>query len=122
MYFSTPKYDPNDDIKDSGSFEFKPSFTNNISNTGSTNVEIAVPLKHLKKEKSLINFEINIMLTWSENWVIFKADTVITFSITDTKHKAAGANEIRIQNNNKLEQTSNKSMNAGAKFVFRLLD
>ena len=62
------------------------------------------------------------MLTWSENRVIFKADTAITFSITDTKHKATGANEIRIQNNNKLEQTSNKSMNAGTNVVVRLLD
>ena len=33
----------------------------------------------------LINFEINITLTWSTNCVICEADRATTFAITDTK-------------------------------------
>ena len=57
------------------------------------NVEIMVPLKYLRKfwrnlEMSLINCEINLILTWSENCVIVSTNNAnqnATFEITDTK-------------------------------------
>ena len=52
-----------------------------------------VPLKYLSNfwrtlEMALINCEVNLMLTWSDNCVIVSTDTanqIATFAITDTK-------------------------------------
>ena len=49
-----------------------------------------VPLKHLGNfwralEILLINSEINLILTWSENYVISSATGEANFNVTDTK-------------------------------------
>ena len=51
------------------------------------NVKIALPLKYLERtlEMLLINREINLILTWSENCATSFATRKITFAITDTK-------------------------------------
>ena len=57
------------------------------------NVEIMVPIKYLSNfwralEMPLINCEVNLILTWSENCVIVStdvADQEAKFVITDTK-------------------------------------
>ena len=41
------RYEPDDNITDSESFQFKSRFTNNIDNAATVNVEIAVSLKYL---------------------------------------------------------------------------
>lgn len=70
------KDDSNDDITDSESLKFIARITGRFSAAGNTKVvEIAVPLKKLKKilrtlEMPLIYFEIYLLLTWSENYVI----------------------------------------------------
>ena len=59
--------------------------------TGNTkDVTIAVPLKYLSNfwktlEMPLINYEINLLLTWSENYVISSTTGVTKCRITDTK-------------------------------------
>ena len=60
---------------DFNSFKFKSRFISNTDNTGTINVEIAVPLKYLSNfwrtlEMLLINFEINLIQIWSANCVI----------------------------------------------------
>ena len=67
--------DPNDNITQSESFEFKIKITGKTPTAGQTkDVEIiAVPLKYLRSnfwrtlEMPLINCEINLILTWSED-------------------------------------------------------
>ena len=56
------------------SFNFKVKMTGQTGNNGTKNVKIMVPLKYLSNfwrtlEMLLINCEINLMLTWSENCV-----------------------------------------------------
>ena len=66
--------------------------TGQTGNNGIKNVEIMVPLKYLSNfwrtlEMSLINCEINLILTWSANCVIVSTDVAnqnATFEITDT--------------------------------------
>ena len=53
-------------------------------------VGIAVPLKYLSNfwrtlESSLIICEINLIITWSKDWVISSAAGATKFKITDTK-------------------------------------
>ena len=61
-------------MSDSESFKFKSKFTNNTNAAGTSNDEIAVPLKcssnyWITFEMPLINYEINLMLTWlTINW------------------------------------------------------
>ena len=58
------------------SFNFKAKITGQTNDDGEiSNVEIMVPLKYLSRfwrtlEIPLINFEVNIILTWSEDCVI----------------------------------------------------
>ena len=57
------------------SFNFKAKMTGQTGYDGTKNVEIMVPLKYLNNfwrtlEMSLINCEINLILTWSANCVI----------------------------------------------------
>ena len=65
------KDDPNDNITQSESFKSKIKITGKTPAAGNTkDVEIIVPLKYLKffwrtLEMSLINFEVNLILTWS---------------------------------------------------------
>ena len=83
--------EPDDDLEDSESFKSK------IKTTGKTpdddnekDVEIMVPLKYLSNfwrtlEMPLINFEVNLILTWSSTCVITDSNGAGTFAITDTK-------------------------------------
>ena len=63
-------------IKDSKSFDYKTSITGKLEgNNTEKEVEIVVPLKHLSNfwrtlDMPLINCEINLILTWSENCVL----------------------------------------------------
>ena len=63
---------------------------NNANNKGIINAEAAVPWKYLDSfegnpEMSLVNCEINIILTWSESCIISEGKRVATVSITNTK-------------------------------------
>ena len=63
-------------IKDSKSFDYKTSITEKLEGLNTAkDAEIVVPLKHLRNlwrilDMPLINCEINLILTWSENCVI----------------------------------------------------
>ena len=83
--------DPNDNITQSESFKFKIKITGKTPAAGNTNdVEIAVPLRYLSNfwrtlKMPLINYEINLILTWSDDCVISSATRATKFKITDTK-------------------------------------
>ena len=67
------KYDPNDNIVDYEPFKFKARTTGGTPAAGNTkDSEVAVPLKYFCRtlKISLVNYEINLMLTRSENCVI----------------------------------------------------
>ena len=78
-------------LVDSESFKSKTKITGNTLADGDTkNVETAVPLKYSSNfwwtlEMSLINSEINFILTWSSTCVITNSTPARTFTITDTK-------------------------------------
>ena len=62
-----------DSSKDSKSFNYKISITGKLEGTKKEKVKIAVPLKYLRNfwrtlDIPLINFEINLILTWHENF------------------------------------------------------
>ena len=63
-------------IRGPKSFDYKTSITGRLEgNNTEKEVEIVVPLKHLSnfwktQDMPLINYEANLILTWSENWVI----------------------------------------------------
>ena len=71
--------DLNDNIPQSESFKYKTKIIGKTPAAGNAkNVEIAVPLKSLTNfwralEMSLVNCEINLLLTWSEDCVICSA-------------------------------------------------
>ena len=78
--------------RNSASFKFKQKITGLIGNDGTKAVEIMVALKYLGNfwrilEMPLINCKINLILTWSENCVIYNAaaNQVTTLAIVDTK-------------------------------------
>ena len=85
------KDDPHDNLTDSKSFKSNIKITGNTPNNGNTkDVEIMVPLKYLSNfwrtlEMPLINFEINLILTWSSTCVITNSTGARRFEITDTK-------------------------------------
>ena len=75
-------------------FNFKVKMTDQTEgDDGTKNVEIMVPLKYLSNywrtlEMTLINCDINLILTWSTNCVIVSTNVAnqnATFEITDTK-------------------------------------
>ena len=75
-------------------FTSKAKITSQTDNDGETdNVEIMVPLKHLSNfqrtlEMPLINCEVNLILTWSTNYVVVYTDVANeggTFRITEVK-------------------------------------
>ena len=96
-------------IKNTKSFNYKTSITGKLEGNNTENkVEIVVPLKHLSNfwrtlDMLLTNCEINLILTWSENYVLTSkatrdadpdANPTVTaidnptnaaFKITDTK-------------------------------------
>ena len=75
------------------SFNFKVKMTGQTGDDGTKNVEIMVPLKYFSNfwrtlEMSLINCEIDLILTWSTNCFIVStnvANQTAAFEITDTK-------------------------------------
>ena len=83
--------DPNDNITQSESFKFKIKITEKTPAAGNTkDVETVVPLKYLSNfwrtlEITLINCEINLILTWSEDCLISSTTGATKFKITDTK-------------------------------------
>ena len=85
------KDDPNDNIIQSESIKYKTKITGKTTAAGNTkNAQIAVPLKYLSNfwrtsEIPLINCEVNLILTWSEDRVISLATGETKFKITDTK-------------------------------------
>ena len=78
-------------LANSESFKSKVKITGNTPADGNTkDVEIIVPLKYLSNfwrtlEMSLINCEVNLILTWSKDCVISSAAGETKFKITDTK-------------------------------------
>ena len=80
--------DPHDILTNSDSFKFKINITGKTPAARITkNVKIAVPLKYLSNfwrtlEIPLINCEINLILTWSEDFVISSANGETKFEIT----------------------------------------
>ena len=85
------KDEPNDNLADSESFESKVKITGSTSNNGNTkDVEINIPLKYLSNfwrtlEMSLINCEVNLILTWSKDCAITNSTGAGKFEIKDTK-------------------------------------
>ena len=83
--------DPNNNLTDSESFKSKVKITGNTPADGNTkDVEIMVPLKYLSNfwrtlEMSLINCEVELILTWTKNCVILFATGETKFEITETK-------------------------------------
>ena len=83
--------DPNDNIVNSESFKFKLNIARKTPDAGNTkSAKIAVPLKYLSNfwrtlEMSLVNCEINFILTGSRNCVVSSATGKTKFAITDTK-------------------------------------
>ena len=85
-----------DDLKDiltnSDSFKSKLKITGKTPAAGNEkDVEIMVPLRYLNNfcrtlEMSLINCEVNLILTWSSTCVITNSTGVGAFKINDTKH------------------------------------
>ena len=75
------------------SFNFKAKITGQTGNDGTKDVEIIVPLEYLSNfwrtlEMLLINFEVNLILTWSSTCVLVSTNNAnqnATFAITDTK-------------------------------------
>ena len=67
------------------SFKYKSSFI-----TDRNGVKTAVPLKYLSNfwrslETPLINWKVELSLTWYENCILSRAGTAATFAITDAK-------------------------------------
>ena len=98
------------------SFNFKTKITgqtaddnNNGNIDGRVDTEITVPLEYLSNfwrtlEMPLINYEIELILTWSENCVIIYTDVnnqVPTFTITETNLYVPVVT-LSIQDNSKL--------------------
>ena len=75
------------------SFNYKAKITGQTGNDGTKDVEIIVPLEYLSNfwrtlEMPLINFEVNLILTWSSTCVLVSTNNAnqnATFAITDTK-------------------------------------
>ena len=83
--------EPDDDIENSESFKSKIKITRKTPNNGNEkDVETMAPLKYLSNfwrtlDMSLINCEINLILTWSSTCVITDSNGAGTFKISDTK-------------------------------------
>ena len=85
------KDDPNDNTADSESFKYKVKKTGKTPDDGNIKaVEIIVPLKYLSNflrtlEMPLINYEVNLELTWSRDCVISNFTGDRKFATTETK-------------------------------------
>ena len=85
------KDDPNDNIIQSESFKSKIKITGKTPANGNTkDIEIILPLKYLSNfwrtlGMPLVNFEINLILTWSSTCVTTNSIRAGWFAIIDTK-------------------------------------
>ena len=85
------KDDPNNNLEDSESFKYTVKITGKTPTKNNTkDVEIIVPSKYLSNfwrtlEMPLINCEVNLELTWSEDCVITNSTGEGKFQITETK-------------------------------------
>ena len=83
--------EPDDDLEDSESFKSKIKITGKTPDDDNVkDVEIMVPLKYLSNfwrtlEMSLINCEVNLILTWSATCVVTDSRGSGRFAITDAK-------------------------------------
>ena len=83
--------EPSDNLTDSESFKSKIKITGKTLAAGNEkDVAIMIPLKYLSNfrrilEMPLINYEINLILTWSSTCVISNSTGAGTFEIRDTK-------------------------------------
>ena len=108
------KDDLNNDITQSESFKFKVKITGKTPPTGNAeNVEIIVPLKYSSNfwrtlEMPLINCEVNLILTWSRDYVITNSEGEGKFAITETKLYVPVVT-LSTENNGKLLQQSKSS-------------
>ena len=99
--------DPNDTITESESFKYKIKITGKTPAAGNTkDVKTAVLLIYFSNfwrilEMSLINWEINLILTWYKDFVICSATGETKFKIADTKLYVPVVT-LSIQNNAKL--------------------
>ena len=81
---------PNDNLTVSESFKSKIKIRGTTPTDGNTkDVEIILPLKYLSNfcrtlEMSLINIEVNLILTWSSTCVITNSAGTGSFAITET--------------------------------------
>ena len=71
----------------SASFKFKQKIIDKTADGGTKDVEILVPLRYLSNfwrtlEMSLINCEINLILTWSDKCVLSNDTKATAFAIT----------------------------------------
>ena len=85
------KDDANNNIKQSESFKPKMRITGKTPAAGNTkDVETIVPLKYVRNfwrtlEMPLINCEVNLILTWSPNYIISSVTGETKFKSTETK-------------------------------------
>ena len=84
------KDDPNDNLANSESFKSKKITGKSPAGANTKDVEIMVPLKYLSNiwrtlEMLLINCEVNLVLTWSKDYVITDSTGEGKFKITNTK-------------------------------------
>ena len=83
--------EPDDNLADSESFKSKIEITGEApKNDNEKDVEIMVPLKYVSNfwktlQTSLINCEIDLILTWSSTCIITNSTGAGTFAITDTR-------------------------------------
>ena len=109
QYYRDDPNDPNITITESESFKYKIKITGKTPADGNTkDVKTAESLKYLSNfwrtlEMPLINCEINLILTWSEDCVISSATGETKFKITDTKLYVLVVT-LSIQDNAKLSQ------------------
>ena len=85
-------YDPNDNLSDSKSFKSKIKTTGKTPADGNMkDVEIIVSLKYVSNfwrtlEMPLINCKVNLLLTWSKDFVITNSANQVKFAITEKKN------------------------------------
>ena len=91
VYFQYYRDEPYATLTNSESFKSKIKITRDIPPDGNKkNVEIAVPVKYIRNfcinlEKLLINYKLNLILTWSSTCIISDSAGKETFPITHTK-------------------------------------
>ena len=101
--------EPINDLTDCQSFKSKIKITGKTSNDGNEkDVEIMVSIKYFSNfwrtlEMLLINYEVNLILTWSSICVITNSTGAGTFKITNTKLHILDVT-LSTQNNAKLLQ------------------